>query len=92
MFEPTDAARIGVEFLTLWLRPGTEARHDAAAHISSVLFDEDGPGAVKIIAGLLNLNMVVLMDFMKEKGATSGDEATEMAGNYLRGLSPQLPE
>ena len=45
----------------------------------------------RIIAGLLNLNMLVLLELVKERGATA-EEMPDRAGEYLRDLSQRLPE
>ena len=92
MFEPTSATRVAIEFLTLWLEPGDEARRRAAAHIVEVIHSPDGgPGADSVVAGLLNLNMLVLLELVKERGGTA-ENMFQKAGDYLRGLSRQIPE
>ena len=82
--DATDATRVAIEFLTLWME---DDRLGAAAHITNVL----GPLPVTVantIAGLLNLNMFTLFGLAKAKDA---DNARVWAGEYLRGLSPDLP-
>jgi hypothetical protein len=91
MFEPTSATRVAIEFLTLRLEPGERAQDRAAAHIVEVIHDPHGPGADSVVAGLLNLNMMQLMQLVKERGATA-ETMTQEAGEYLRELSRQLPE
>lgn len=92
MTEPdprTAATRVAVECLTLWLEPGVEARHNAASHISDLMHDEGGLGSNQVVTGLLNLSMFLALELAKERGA---EDLLEGAREYLRGLSPRLPE
>jgi hypothetical protein len=86
----TAATRVAVECLTLWLEPASE-RLNAAKHIAELAHDPDGPGADRIITGLLNLSMWLVLDLAKERGATAED-MRERAMEYLRDFSRQLPE
>jgi hypothetical protein len=89
MSEATNATRIAIECLTLWMEPGEEARRNAAEHISKLRHDPGGPGADPIIVGLLNLSMLLVLQLAKAEGA---DDIAKRAGEILRELSPQLPE
>jgi hypothetical protein len=81
----TDATRIAIEFLTLWME---QDRNGAAEHITRVMTDPEGPQTAHVVAGLLNLNMFTIFELAKANGAA---DAVQWAGEYLRGLSPHLP-
>lgn len=81
----TDATRIAIEFLTLWME---RDRNRAAEHITKVMTDSNGPETAHVVAGLLNLNMFTIFELAKANGAP---DAVAWAGDYLRSLSPQLP-
>lgn len=81
----TDATRIAIEFLTLWME---RDRNGAAEHITKVMTEPNGPESAHVVAGLLNLNMFTIFELAKANGAP---DAVEWAGEYLRNLSPQLP-
>jgi hypothetical protein len=87
----TDNTRVAIECLTLWMEPDEEARYRAVQHISRLVHDADGPGAVNIISGLLDLNALLVTSLAKECGAGEEDLRT-MAGHFLRNLSLQLPD
>lgn len=91
MFEPTAATRIAIEFLTLWIEPGTEARLTAARHIASVLREPGGEDLDSIVAGHLNLAMLLLFMLAKERGATEG-YVFVLSRDIIRDLSRGLPE
>ncbi len=91
MFEPTAATRIAIEFLTLWIEPGTKARLTAAEHIASVLREPGGDDLDGVVAGHLNLAMFLLFMLAKERGATEG-EVLAMSRDIIRDLSRGLPE
>jgi hypothetical protein len=84
--QATDATRIAVEFLTLWMETD---RDGAAAHITDVMTGPDAPEGAHVIAGLLNLNMFTILELAKANGAGDG---VAWAGDYLRNLSPRLPD
>jgi hypothetical protein len=84
----TAATRVAVECLTLWLESD---RLNAAKHIAALRADPDGPGPDRIITGLLNLSMILVLELAKERGATADDMA-DKAMEYLRNFSRQLPE
>ncbi len=65
---------------------------NAAKHIADLTHDPDGPGADRIITGLLNLSMWLVLSLAKEQGTETGDELNEKAGAFLRDSSRQLPE
>jgi hypothetical protein len=90
MFPPTRTTRIAVEFLTLWLVPGDEARLTAARHINEVINRSD-THVESVIVGHLNLAMLLLIMLAKERGAT-GENLLQRAGDILRELSRGLPE
>jgi hypothetical protein len=68
-----------------------ESRLHAAQHIRGLIVEPDGPGAPQIITGLLNLNMMVLMELMEARNITPEDMLKE-ADNYLREYSRRPPE
>ena len=77
--------RVAIEFLTLWMGPD---RQFAAEHIVEVLGPGD-PGSSRVIAGLLNLSMILAFEAAKANGAT---DYRAWVGDYLRRISPDLPE
>jgi hypothetical protein len=89
--QPTAYTRVAIEFLTLWMEPGDQARIEAARHIQSIV---DAPDANirGIIAGLLNLNTVTLLELAKARGAMTEEMYYQVAGDFLRELSQGLPE
>jgi hypothetical protein len=89
--QPTAYTRVAIEFLTLWMEPGDQARIEAARHIQSIV---DAPDANirGIIAGLLNLNTVTLLELAKARGAMTEETYYRVAGDFLRELSQGLPE
>jgi hypothetical protein len=86
----TDAARIAVECLTLWLEPGPFARAKAVKHITDIR-NASAASADEVIAGLLNLSMMPVIDLAIQRGATQ-DDALDRAGDILRDWSPRLPD
>ena len=84
----TNATRVAIECLTLWLEPGPEARARAVEHIASLQYDPGSPGSDNIIAGLLNLSMMLIMNLAREQGAEHIDTR---AHEILQELSAQLP-
>jgi hypothetical protein len=92
MTEPnsgTDAIRVGIECLTLWMEPGADARSAAAGHIAELVHGTEGPRPGPVVAGLLNLSTLLLLELMKQRGE---HDVRGAAGEYLRRLSPRLPE
>lgn len=87
----TDNTRVAIECLTLWMEPDDGARYRAVQHISHLMHDADGPGAVNIISGVLDLSMFLATSLAKECGAGEED-LLEMAGDFLRQLSLKLPD
>ncbi|MEU1621752.1 hypothetical protein ABZ479_31200 [Streptomyces sp. NPDC005722] len=89
MTEPSkaeEATRLAIEFLTLWLE---DDREGAARHIAGVVEGLDGAERMRMVAGLLNLNMFVVLDLAKARGA---EDYRADAGAYLRHLAAHLPE
>ena len=86
-----DNTRVAIECLTLWMESDHEARRRAVQHISHLVHDADGPGAINIISGLLDLNMFLVMSLAKECGAGEDDLVT-MGGDFLRNLSLHLAD
>jgi hypothetical protein len=85
----TEAIRVAIECLTLWMEPGPEARVDAVEHIVRLQYDPDSPGGNNVIPGLLNLSMMLLLSLAEEQGA---EDIQQRAREILREWSPQLPE
>jgi hypothetical protein len=88
MFEPTEATRVAVECLTIWLETDKEK---AAEHIAHLQHSPDGPGATTMISGFLNLGELLVLSLAKERGA-GGEDIRQKAGDILREWSVQLPE
>jgi hypothetical protein len=88
MFEPTEATRVAIECLTIWLETDKE---QAAEHVAHLQHSPDGPGASTMISGFLNLSELLVLSLAKERGADAGN-VREKAGDILREWSPQLPE
>jgi hypothetical protein len=86
----TGSTRVAIEFLTLWMEPGDDAGQRAAEHITHVLHEE-GEDPVSVIAGQLNLSMLLVLHLAKERGATEAD-MLQKAREILRDWSPQLRE
>jgi len=87
----TDNTRVAIECLTLWMEPDDGARYRAVQHISRLVHDADGPGAVNIISGVLDLSVFLATSLAKECGAGE-EELLRMAGDFLRQLSLKLPD
>jgi hypothetical protein len=87
MVEPPAPTRVAIEFLTLWMEPGDEARRHAVEHITRIALGPDGIGPV--LAGLLNLNTMTLFRLAQTEGA---EDIAESAGDILREWSRQLPD
>ncbi|WP_433572828.1 hypothetical protein [Streptomyces sp. CA-251247] len=81
-----DSTRIAVEFLMLWMEADRLA---AATHITDVLQDRELPEVMHVVAGLLNLNMFLAFELAKASGA---EDYVAWTGEYLRALSPRLPD
>ena len=92
MFEPTGVTRQAVEFLTLWLEPGVEARQSAAAHITRVTGQDPTGEWARTVAGLLNLSMFLVLMLAEARGARTDDEVSDEAQVVLSELSLRLPE
>jgi hypothetical protein len=84
--QATAATRVAIEFLMLWMEP---SRPSAAEHIVRVLDDPSGPGRDQVIAGLLNLSMILAFELAKANGAA---DYPAWVGEWLRRHSPELPE
>ena len=80
------ATRVAIECLMLWIEHDRSA---AAEHIAGVLHGSDGPGPDYVVAGLLNLNMLLGFELAKANGATDGPAWLR---DYLARRSPELPE
>jgi len=90
MDEKTVATRYGIECMTLWLEgddPQQRARN--AVHLARLASDVDERN--RMIPGLLNLALIVLVDLMSERGAVS-EELVPRAREYLQRLATGLPE
>ena len=82
----TASTRVGIEFLTVWLEGDKQF---AIEHINRVLKDPDGPGADKVIVGLLNVSMRLAVELAEAQGA---ENLEEWVRKYLSNLSAKLPE
>jgi len=88
---PTTAAtRVAIEFVTLWMEPGEDAPQPAAKHIDGVL-DHPTPAQAEAIAGLLHLNVLLVVSLARAWGASEEDVASQ-AREILRDMSQHLPE
>jgi len=86
----TEATRVAIECLTLWIEPGKAARVAAAEHIAAIQHNPGGPGPDQIIKGLLNLSM--FFELVKERGVERQEDYDAKAREVLQNLSPRLPE
>lgn len=91
MAETTGATRVAVEFLTLWLEPGDAARRAAAEHIFEVLNQAGNPPAEAVIAGQLNLSMLLLLTLARERGHEAAT-LLDAGRAILRELAVKLPD
>lgn len=91
MAETTGATRVAVEFLTLWLEPGDAARRAAAEHISEVLNQAGNPPTEAVIAGQLNLSMLLLLTLARERGHEAAT-LLDAGRTILRELAVRLPD
>ena len=86
----TIGTRGAVALLHLWLE------HDrlSSAHIEGVLKDSAGPNAAELIAGQLDLGMLLLLMLAKERGASAEDmdDLMEQARGILQDLSAGLAQ
>jgi hypothetical protein len=82
------ATRVAIECVTLWLESD---RQSAAEHIAGLQHDPDGPGADRIIAGLLSLSHLLVLMLAHERGG-GADDLVEKARGILQKLSRDLPE
>jgi hypothetical protein len=73
------------------LRAADEARHRAVEHIVRLQSGPEWPGDTKIITGLLNLSMLLVVQLAHERDPEAED-LLEKARDILRDLSPKLPE
>ena len=85
----TEAMRVAIECLTLWMEPGPEARVTAVEHIARLQYDPDSPGGNNVIPGLLNLSMMLVLRLASEQGA---DDLAQRAHEILQETSSQLPD
>ena len=91
MVEPPIPTRLAIEFLTLWMEPGDEARLHAVQHITRIIIH--GPDNIgSIVAGLLDLNMLTLFRLAQAEGAETQDAIAAKAGHILREWSRKLPD
>ena len=91
MVEPPAPTRVAIEFLTLWMEPGDEARLDAVQHMTRIIIH--GPDNIgSIVAGLLDLNLLTLFRLAQAEGAETEDAIAAKAGAILREWSRQLPD
>ena len=86
----TTGTRGAVALLQMWLE------HDrlSSAHIEGVLSDSAGPSAAELIAGQLDVGMLLLLMLVKERGASAEDmdDMMEKARDILQDLSAGLAE
>jgi hypothetical protein len=77
VFEPTEATRVAIECLRIWLETDKEK---AAEHLAHLQHSPDGPGARTMISGFLNLSELLVLSLAKERGANAGN-LKEKAGD-----------
>jgi hypothetical protein len=85
----TEAMRVAIECLTLWMEPGPEARVSAADHILRLQYDPDSPGGNNVIPGVLNLSMMLVLRLAREQGA---EDLAQRAHEILHETSSQRPD
>jgi hypothetical protein len=85
----TEAMRVAIECLTLWMEPGPEARVSAVDHILRLQYDPDSPGGNNVIPGVLNLSMMLVLRLAREQGA---EDLAQRAHEILHETSSQRPD
>jgi hypothetical protein len=81
--------RIAVDYLTVWME---QDQLTAANYIIAVLNDPNGPGVFNIVAGQLNLGMLLMAMLAQAHGAVTADDINRMAGEILRGVARDLAQ
>ena len=90
--EPTtQAARIAVEFLTLWIQPEAEARAEATTYIEQRLSEPDAPSYQDVLAGHLELARLLLFRCAVQESACP-DHLFRDVQAILQQMAPKLPE
>jgi hypothetical protein len=90
--EPTtEATRIAVEFLTLWIQPEAQARAEATAYIEQRLSEPGTPPIEEVLAGHLNLARLLLFRCAVQESNCPDDLFRDVQA-ILQQMSPSLPE
>ncbi|WBB64082.1 hypothetical protein O7599_16870 [Streptomyces sp. WMMC500] len=87
--EAKESIRIATEFLSLWLK---DDREKAVRHIARVVHGADDHGRDRIITGLLNLNMLVILQLAQAHGTEDDEDMTAWAHEHLRRIAGELPD
>jgi hypothetical protein len=82
-------SRIGAEFLLIRMGQDQQA---AAEFIDTVLDNPNGPGAPRIVSGLLNVGAALVAMLAEARGAVTDDDKRAMAREILRGLPDNLAQ
>ncbi len=86
----TQATRVAIECLTLWMESGDEASSNAMEHILRIRTDQ-GVSEITIIAGLLNLSALAIETLAQERGATPA-QVRDLMTDILQGWSLDMPD
>ena len=86
----TQATRVAIECLTLWMESGDQASQNAMDHILRIRTDQD-VSEITIIAGLLNLTALAIKTLAQERGATPPQVRDHM-GDILQDWSLKMPD
>jgi hypothetical protein len=84
---PSADTRMAAEFLLIRMGQDEKA---AAEFIDTVLDNPNGPGAVAIVAGLLDVGAALVQMLVEARGAVTDDDKRTMAREILRSL-PENP-
>jgi len=87
----TQATRIAVEFLTLWIQPDAEARAEATAYICQRLTEPDALPIEDVLAGHLNLARLLLFRCAVQESNNPDDLFRDVQA-ILQQMSPSLPD
>ncbi|MFF0759469.1 hypothetical protein ACFYWH_05440 [Streptomyces sp. NPDC003737] len=86
--DATDATRLAIEFLSIWLEGDQQA---ATEHIARVIHAPGGPHPIVAINGLLILSHFMVLEIAKTRGATDAASFNALAREYLANMSINLP-
>jgi len=88
--DSTQGTRTAIEFLTLWIEHGVEAKWDGLRHVTDVVLSPESD-SLEIILGHLNVAMILVYKLARER-ATEREDVDQRAKDILRGLALMFPE